>query len=134
MLSWRWCLTRLKIASCLYYEWCWNPKWCLLGKWFRCSCLGGSFSGSVGFLQAFIVWVGAGDGSSSFYLLRFCSLGWFFLCCCCCHQVWRLSVCFCSDCCVVSLVVCGLGCSGFAGAVGSGGLVTCVPCIVVLAV
>lgn len=30
VLSWRWCLTRLKILSCLYYEWCWNPNMCLI--------------------------------------------------------------------------------------------------------
>ena len=29
VLSWRWCLTRLKILSCLFYEWSWNPRKCL---------------------------------------------------------------------------------------------------------
>jgi len=29
VLSWRWCLTRIKIPTCLFYEWCWDPMWCL---------------------------------------------------------------------------------------------------------
>lgn len=29
MLSWRWCLARLKIPACLFYEWWWNPISCL---------------------------------------------------------------------------------------------------------
>jgi len=28
-LSWSWSLSRMKIRPCLYYEWLWNPKWCL---------------------------------------------------------------------------------------------------------
>jgi len=32
VISWFWSLNRLKIASCLYYEWCWNPKDCLARK------------------------------------------------------------------------------------------------------
>jgi len=31
-LSWCWSLSRLRIASCLFYEWCWNPKECLNRK------------------------------------------------------------------------------------------------------
>jgi hypothetical protein len=31
MLSWQWSLARLKIATCLFYEWCWNPRHCLGG-------------------------------------------------------------------------------------------------------
>jgi hypothetical protein len=30
VLSWRWTLTRVKAPACLFYEWCWNPKECLL--------------------------------------------------------------------------------------------------------
>jgi len=30
VLSWRWSLSRLHILSCLFYEWTWNPKDCLL--------------------------------------------------------------------------------------------------------
>jgi hypothetical protein len=30
VLSWKWSLSRLKLAPCLYYEWCWNPGDCLL--------------------------------------------------------------------------------------------------------
>jgi hypothetical protein len=30
VLSWRWSLSRLKIPTCLFYEWCWNPKACLI--------------------------------------------------------------------------------------------------------
>ena len=30
VLSWRWMLTRLTVPACLFYEWCWNPKECLL--------------------------------------------------------------------------------------------------------
>lgn len=56
-LSWCWALNRLCIASCLYYEWCWNPRdaqealmgvsWlgvfrqqlgCFLGAFFCCFC------------------------------------------------------------------------------------------------
>jgi hypothetical protein len=26
LVSWHWSLSRLKFASCLFYEWCWNPR------------------------------------------------------------------------------------------------------------
>lgn len=29
VLAWRWSLTRMNISACLFYEWCWNPKFCL---------------------------------------------------------------------------------------------------------
>jgi len=29
VVSWRWTLSRLKIPSCLFYKWCWNPRYCL---------------------------------------------------------------------------------------------------------
>lgn len=29
MLSWKWCLARLRIHPCLYYEGKWDPRWCL---------------------------------------------------------------------------------------------------------
>jgi hypothetical protein len=29
MWAWKWSLARLKIQPCLFYEWCWDPKWCL---------------------------------------------------------------------------------------------------------
>lgn len=28
-LSWKWSLSRLKIQPCMYYEWLWDPRWCL---------------------------------------------------------------------------------------------------------
>jgi hypothetical protein len=28
--SWKWCLTRLKVAPCMYYEWIWDPGDCLM--------------------------------------------------------------------------------------------------------
>lgn len=31
-LSWQWNLSRLKIQPCLYYEWRWNPRWCLQAR------------------------------------------------------------------------------------------------------
>jgi hypothetical protein len=31
VLSWHWSLSRLKIATYLFYEWCWNPRFCLGG-------------------------------------------------------------------------------------------------------
>ncbi|AES71473.1 hypothetical protein MtrunA17_Chr3g0117221 [Medicago truncatula] len=31
-LSWCWALNRLRISSCLYYEWCWKPRECLLRR------------------------------------------------------------------------------------------------------
>jgi hypothetical protein len=31
-LSWCWALNRLRIASCLFYEWCWNPRDCVLRR------------------------------------------------------------------------------------------------------
>jgi len=31
-LAWCWALSRLSIASCLYYEWCWNPRECLIRR------------------------------------------------------------------------------------------------------
>lgn len=30
VLAWYWSMSKLKIATCLYYEWCWNPQDCLL--------------------------------------------------------------------------------------------------------
>lgn len=30
VLSWRWMLSRLKGPACLYYEWCWCPRECLI--------------------------------------------------------------------------------------------------------
>ena len=32
VLSWRWSLDRILMSPCLYYEWCWNPKDCLLRR------------------------------------------------------------------------------------------------------
>jgi len=29
LLFWRWSLAGLKIQPCLFYEWRWNPRWCL---------------------------------------------------------------------------------------------------------
>jgi len=29
VLSWRWMLHHLSIPACLYYEWCWDPIYCL---------------------------------------------------------------------------------------------------------
>lgn len=40
VLSWQWSLSRLKIATCLFYEWCWNPRFCL-GGWSGWTSLGG---------------------------------------------------------------------------------------------
>lgn len=31
VLLWQWSLSRLKIATCLFYKWCWNPRFCLGG-------------------------------------------------------------------------------------------------------
>lgn len=33
LLSWKWGMERLKIASCLFYEWCWNPAFALVVDW-----------------------------------------------------------------------------------------------------
>jgi hypothetical protein len=30
VLAWYWSMSKLKIATCLSYEWCWNPRECLL--------------------------------------------------------------------------------------------------------
>jgi len=30
VLSWQWCLTRLAMQNCLYYEWNWNLQECLI--------------------------------------------------------------------------------------------------------
>ncbi|KAK2409313.1 hypothetical protein QL285_044747 [Trifolium repens] len=30
VLSWKWSLARLKVKSCLFYEWCWDPGDCFL--------------------------------------------------------------------------------------------------------
>jgi hypothetical protein len=29
VLAWRWMLSRMTIPACLFFEWCWNPQWCL---------------------------------------------------------------------------------------------------------
>lgn len=31
VLPWQWSLSRLNIETCLFYEWCWNPQFCLRG-------------------------------------------------------------------------------------------------------
>lgn len=30
VLAWRWCFGRMNLPACLFYEWNWNPKKCLL--------------------------------------------------------------------------------------------------------
>ncbi|GAU37587.1 hypothetical protein TSUD_395600 [Trifolium subterraneum] len=30
VVSWKWCLARLKIAPCMFYEWTWDPGECLV--------------------------------------------------------------------------------------------------------
>ncbi|GAU45559.1 hypothetical protein TSUD_27600 [Trifolium subterraneum] len=30
VLSWKWCLARMKLSPCLFYEWTWDPGECLL--------------------------------------------------------------------------------------------------------
>jgi hypothetical protein len=32
VLSWKWSLARLKVPSCMYYEWSWDPGDCLLAS------------------------------------------------------------------------------------------------------
>jgi hypothetical protein len=32
VVSWTWSLARLKLNTCLYYEWVWDPGECLLRK------------------------------------------------------------------------------------------------------
>jgi hypothetical protein len=29
VLAWKWAMGRMSIPVCLFFEWCWNPKWCL---------------------------------------------------------------------------------------------------------
>jgi hypothetical protein len=29
VLAWRWVLSRMSIPVCLFFEWCWDPIWCL---------------------------------------------------------------------------------------------------------
>ena len=43
VLSWQWSMSRLKIATYLFYEWCWNPHFCL-GGWPGRKGLGGVLS------------------------------------------------------------------------------------------
>lgn len=43
VILWHWSLSRLKIATCLFYEWNWNPvllAWSLSG-WFTVAAFGG---------------------------------------------------------------------------------------------
>jgi len=71
VLAWKWVMYRMYILVCLFFEWCWNPQWCLrrplIRPWYpeqqgcprvlllprfgfcRCSC----------FLVACICWWGA---------------------------------------------------------------------------
>jgi hypothetical protein len=30
VLSWRWVLGRFNIPACMFYEWCWSPRDCLM--------------------------------------------------------------------------------------------------------
>jgi hypothetical protein len=30
VMSWCWALDRICMPTCMYYEWCWNPKDCML--------------------------------------------------------------------------------------------------------
>ena len=29
VLTWRWILSRTDLPVCLFFEWCWDPIWCL---------------------------------------------------------------------------------------------------------
>lgn len=29
VLAWKWVMNRMTIPVCLFFEWCWNPQWCL---------------------------------------------------------------------------------------------------------
>jgi hypothetical protein len=29
VLAWKWAMNRMNIPVCLFFEWCWNPQWCL---------------------------------------------------------------------------------------------------------
>jgi len=29
VLAWKWVMYRMYILVCLFFEWCWNPQWCL---------------------------------------------------------------------------------------------------------
>ena len=29
VLAWKWAMCRMSIPVCLFFEWCWNPQWCL---------------------------------------------------------------------------------------------------------
>lgn len=29
VLAWKWVMYKLSIPVCQYFEWCWNPNWCL---------------------------------------------------------------------------------------------------------
>lgn len=33
VLSWWWCLSRVHIPACLFYEWCLVHLWCLVSLW-----------------------------------------------------------------------------------------------------
>lgn len=43
VLSWRWLLGRFKVPACLFYEWEWSPRDCLM-RWLLCSCCQQVFS------------------------------------------------------------------------------------------
>lgn len=30
VVSWRWALDRISMPPCMFYEWCWNPRECIL--------------------------------------------------------------------------------------------------------
>jgi hypothetical protein len=42
LITWRWGLSRHKIPTCLYYEWCWDPGLCLW-RWSPVRGCGGGF-------------------------------------------------------------------------------------------
>jgi hypothetical protein len=29
VLAWKWVMCRMDLPVCLFFEWCWNPQWCL---------------------------------------------------------------------------------------------------------
>jgi len=51
VLSWRWMLYRTNIPTCLFYEWCWNPRLCLLRWGVVC------FHGVAAFCPYLMLWL-----------------------------------------------------------------------------
>ena len=105
VLAWKWAMYKVCIPVCQYFEWCWDPKWCLRSPNLVCfaGCGAAGFAFGLGGLQLCALGCVAGFCSS------WCAS--VFFCCClrCCSRFWQAGSAF-SWCffCWQALLLCAL--------------------------